>query len=61
MTYPEIVRDVERILSSLQSCDDVDNAIKLYEEADLKLKRCEEKIEACKGKVETIMQSNTPT
>ena len=50
MRYADHIREVEKILSKLQTCDDVDDAIKLYEDASTRLKVCEEKVEEAKGR-----------
>lgn len=54
--YSDRISEVETIITKLQTCDDVDDAIKLFETASQHLKQCEQKIEEAQGKFEKIMQ-----
>lgn len=54
MTYASRIDTVNRLIGSLQTCEDVEEAIKMYEEAEAHLKECEQIIQSAKGRYEEI-------
>lgn len=56
VTYASRIDTVNRLIGSLQTCDDVEEAIKMYEEAETHLKKCEQMIESAKGRYEELTQ-----
>tara|TARA_B110000046_G_scaffold169754_1_gene189131 strand:+ start:457 stop:669 length:213 start_codon:yes stop_codon:yes gene_type:complete len=54
VTYASRIETVNRLVGSLQTCDDVEEAIKMYEEAETHLSKCEQVIESAKGRYEEI-------
>lgn len=50
MKYSERVHEVQSIIKRLQACEDVDDAIRMYEEATEHIRACEKKIEAAQGR-----------
>lgn len=56
MKYSERVKTVEHIISELQTCDDVDDAIALFERASEHLKECERKLEHAQGKFNKMVE-----
>ncbi len=52
--YSELTKEVERTIKQLQGCDDVDQAVELFERASTYLSLCEAKLEAAKGKFEKM-------
>lgn len=53
--YNELIKDVEATIKKLQACDDVDDALELFEKASKCLQLCETKLEAAKGKFDKIV------
>lgn len=56
--YNELVKEVEKTIKKLQSCDDVDDALMLFEEASEWLSVCETKLDTVKGKFEKMTTSS---
>lgn len=57
--YSDRMRTVDSIITKLRTCDDVDEAINLFESGCEHLKVCKEKIEKAKGRYEEIILSST--
>ena len=53
--YSDRMREVDAIITKIRTCDDVDEAIKLFESGCDHLKVCREKIEKAKGRYEEII------
>lgn len=54
--YSEHIKDVETAIKKLQNCDDVDDALDLFEQASTSLDLCQAKLDAAKGKFEVIKE-----
>jgi exodeoxyribonuclease VII small subunit len=52
--YSEIIQEVESILQKLQKCEDVDDAMQLFNDATEQLKICETRLANAKGTFEKI-------
>lgn len=52
--YSVLIKTVEETIKKMQSCDDVDEVLKMYEDASQNLKQCEKKLDNAKGKFERI-------
>ena len=52
--YGALIKTVEETIKKMQSCDDVDEILTMYECASQNLKECEKKLEYAKGRFETI-------
>ena len=52
--YSEHIKDVENAIKKLQSCDDVDDALNLFEQASTSLDLCQAKLDDANGKFELI-------
>ena len=52
--YSEHIKDVENAIKKLQSCDDVDEALNLFEQASTSLDLCQAKLDDANGKFELI-------
>lgn len=52
--YSVLIKTVEETIKKMQSCDDVDEVLKMYEDASQNLKQCEKKLDNAKGKFEKI-------
>lgn len=59
-TYGTLIKEAEDTIRKLQTCDDVDQALELFELATENLNNCELRIEAAKGKFEKILCSQVP-
>ena len=52
MKYSFHVKKIEDIITSLQQCEDIDDAVDMYKEAKKHLNICQKKIELAKGEFE---------
>lgn len=59
--YSDRIKEVEKIVTNLQSCEDVDDAMDLFERGCEHLLKCKEKIESAKGRYEEIMSKFADT
>ena len=50
LTYMKLMNEVDEIVRNLQKCNDVDEAMRLFEKGTESLKMCEKRIEAARGK-----------
>ncbi len=58
-TYTTHMKEVDKLLTKLQACEDVDEALQLFEEANRRIKACEAKIENAKGRFTEMTCSET--
>lgn len=56
-SYASRIQEINRLTGLLQSCDDVEEAIKIYESAEAHLRECERTLESAKGRYEEIIQN----
>lgn len=54
MKYSEHIKKLNSILHKLQTCEDVDEAVDLYQSGCEHLQKCKDKIEKAKGKFELL-------
>ena len=59
-TYKTQIAEVERIVGRLQTCDDVDEALALYEDAVQRLRRCDDRLKHAMGRFEELKQMDDP-
>ena len=50
---------MNRLIDTLGTCDDVEEAMKMYEEAETHLRECECAIESAKGRYEEVTKKHT--
>lgn len=58
-SYAQLMKEVQDATRSVQNCDDVDEAIAIFERACACLSACEAKLETAQGKFEKIVNSST--
>lgn len=56
--YSDRVKELEQIISKLQNCEDVDEAVELFEKGSQHILECEKRIQEAKGKYEEIKQTD---
>ena len=57
--FGQLMKESEDMIRRIQQSDDVDEALKLFEQANSALSECEAKIEAAKGKFEKLIASSS--
>ena len=56
LTYAQRMSAVNTLISRLERCDDVDVALRVYDEAVSHLDACETRVAAAQGKFEELMK-----
>tara|TARA_B110000046_G_scaffold164046_1_gene179353 strand:+ start:4621 stop:4821 length:201 start_codon:yes stop_codon:yes gene_type:complete len=54
LKYSDALKRVERVVQMMQTCDDVDEAILMYEEAVKLVQQCQERLDQAQGRFEEI-------
>lgn len=58
MKYSDSIKRINEIVNVLQrGCDDVDEAISLFEEGQAQIRSCEEKIEQATGRFQELTRT----
>ena len=55
--FKDMVKQIDNILQKLQSCEDVDDALDLFEKGSMLIQTCERRVESAKGKFEEILNT----
>ena len=54
MTYSQAIRRVNELVREIESHDDIDEVLQMYEEATAHLNDCEARLQRAQGRFETI-------
>lgn len=55
--YSDAMKRIEAVVQTMQNCDDVDDAIAMYEEAAKLIQGCQRRLDLAQGKFDEIRGS----